>query len=307
MKILLTGATGFIGSNIAKSLLKRGDVVYATHRTNSIFEKCILFKDNINWINTDISGWKDQIKSIQVEQLIHVAWEGIEAEHRNNWDIQIRNFWLSKEYFDLAKDCDIIKVIALGSQAEYGAYSFPVNETTLPVPYDAYGALKTLTANYLRNLFENTNTSWYWIRIFSVFGEGENSNWLLPTVISKLLKNESIPLTSCEQEYNYLYIEDFLKQFLAIVQCNQNKSGIYNLCNAKTISLKDLLLELADLMNASKNLLHFDSIPQRPGQNMLIAGDNSKFRNSFSKKNDVSFELTNGLIKTIEYHKKMKS
>lgn len=304
MKILLTGATGFIGSNIAKKLLENGYDIYATYRNTSSFEKCIQFKDRINWINTETFDWKEQIKAIKPGQLIHVAWGGIEAGNRNNWELQIRNFWLSKEYFDLAKEGGIKKIIALGSQAEYGAYTFLVNEKTLPMPNDAYGAIKTLTTNYLRNLFESSDTEWYWLRIFSVFGEGENSSWLMPTVISKLLKNEPIFLTSCEQQYNYLYIQDFLGQLLSVVQCNENKSGIYNLCNSKSIVLRDLLLRIANLMNVSKSLLRFGSLPQRTGQNMLIAGDNSKFRGCFSNKDDLYIGLTNGLIRTIEYHKK---
>jgi nucleoside-diphosphate-sugar epimerase len=217
MKILLTGATGFIGSNIAEKLLECHYEVYATHRYTSSFEKCTHFKDEINWINTETSDWKGLIKEIKPVQLIHCAWNGIELEDRNNWEIQLRNFWLSKEYFDLAKECGVRKVISLGSQAEYGTYDFLVNEETLPRPDNAYGSVKTLTANYLRNLFENTATEWYWILIFSVFGEGENEGWLIPTVISKLLKNETVPLTSCEQQYNYLYIKDLVAQILSVI------------------------------------------------------------------------------------------
>jgi nucleoside-diphosphate-sugar epimerase len=303
MKILLTGATGFIGSNIAKGLLEHGYDVHATHRTTSSFEKCSQFKDKINWINTETCDWRKQIKAIKPDQLIHVAWSGIAAENRNNWEAQISNFWLSKEYFDLAKEYGIKKVIALGSQAEYGAYGFPVNETTLPMPGDAYGAIKTLTANYLRNLFENSGTEWYWIRVFSVFGEGDNHNWLIPKVISKLLKNESIQLTSCEQQYTYLYVEDFVNQLLSVVKSKENKSGIYNLCDSESIILKDLLIKITELMHVSQDLLEFGKIPLRPGQNMFISGDNKKFTDSFTLIGGKSVGLSNGLLRTIDYYK----
>ncbi|MCX6325450.1 MAG: NAD(P)-dependent oxidoreductase [Bacteroidia bacterium] len=304
MKILLTGATGFIGSNIAKGLLENGYDVHATHRTSSSFEKCLQFKDKINWINTETCDWKEQIKSIKPDQLIHAAWGGIEAGNRNNWETQIYNFWLAKEFFDLAKKCGVKKIIAFGSQAEYGTYGLPVNEMTVPMPNDAYGATKTLTANYMRNLFENSATEWFWIRIFSVFGEGENPGWLIPSVISKLLKNESIRLTTCEQQYNYLYIEDFVNRLLSIVICKENKSGIYNLCNSESFVLKDLLIRIAELMNVSQDLLKFGEIPQRPGQNMFISGDNTKFINSFNVKANNPDGLNNGLRRTIGYYKK---
>ncbi len=302
MNVLLTGATGFIGSNIAKKLLECNYNVFATCRNTSSFEKCIQFKDIINWINIEAHDWKQQIKNIQPDLLVHVAWSGIDTENRNNWEMQIRNFLLSKEFFDLAKEGCVKKVIALGSQAEYGFYSCPINEETVPKPYEAYGLIKSLTANYLRSLFENSKTEWYWIRIFSVFGEGESTRWLIPTVISKLLKNEPIPLTSCEQQYNYLYIGDLIDQILAIVQCNENKSGIFNLCNSGSIVLKELLAQIANLMGVSQKLLQFGETPYSTGQNMHIEGNNSKFRKHFTKKEEHQFGLTQGLLKTIEYY-----
>jgi nucleoside-diphosphate-sugar epimerase len=304
MKILISGSTGFIGSNIARKLLDGNHIVFATHRNTSSFEKCIQFKNKINWINTDSCNWKEQIKAIQPDQLIHVAWSGIDSENRNNWKIQIPNFWLSKDFFDLAKECSIKKVIGIGSQAEYGRYDFPVNEQTLLCPSDAYGAVKTLSANYLRNLFDNSMTEWYWVRVFSVFGESENEGWLIPDVISKLLKEEPISLTFCQQQYNYLYIDDIIDQIQLIVRCSENKSGIYNLCNSESISLKKLLIKITKLMGVSESLLQFGAIPYRTNQNMLIAGDNSKFKRCFAGDNDLQFSMTNGLKRTIEYYKK---
>jgi nucleoside-diphosphate-sugar epimerase len=244
------------------------------------------------------------IRTLKPDQLIHVAWSGIEPENRNNWELQIQNFWFSKELFDLAKECKIQKVIAFGSQAEYGRYDYPVTELSVPMPEDAYGAAKLLTSNYLRSLSESSHSEWYWIRIFSVFGEGENTNWLIPSVISKLLKNESVHLTSCEQRYNYLYIKDFVHQVISIVTCEENKSGIYNICSDETIVLKDMLLKIAELMNVSKDLLKFGRIPQRPGQKMFISGENKKISDTFGMKGYKPVGLIDGLNESIDCMKK---
>jgi len=303
MKILITGATGFLGSNIVKRLVENNYIVYATRRNTSSLDKCFQIKDRINWINTDESDWKEKIEQIKPEQLIHAAWGAVGAGERNNWEIQLNNFWLSKEYFDIAKKCNIKKVIALGSQAEYGIHDLPVNESSTQNPNEAYGAVKNFTVNYLRNLFGGSNTAWYWLRVFSVFGEAENTNWLLPTVILKLLKNESIQLTSCKQRYNYLHIDEFVDQILHVITCGKNNSGIYNICNQKSIVLEDLLLNITKLLKVSPSLLQFGAIPQRSNQNMNIEGDNSKFLRTFSIDNNSHFDLRNGLLKTIEYYK----
>ncbi len=302
MKILITGATGFIGSHISRKLVEKGYNVFATHRDSSSFEKCLRFKDKINWINISDSNWKEIVRKIEPDLIIHTAWEGIEALQRNNWEVQIRNFWFSKELFDLANECCIKKIIALGSQAEYGSHKFPVTEETLTSPEDAYGAVKTLTANYLRSLFSNTNVEWYWIRVFSVFGENENPAWLIPGVISQLLKKEPIKLTACEQQYNYLYIGDFVDQLHTVVESLENKSGVYNLCASQPIRLKDLLMQVVSILGLSQELLLFGALPYRKGQNMYIAGDNSKFQKMF-RSNIIEENMTEGLLNTIKHYK----
>ncbi len=302
-KILITGATGFIGSNIAFQLVEMGYSVYAIYRTSSSFEKCLYFKDRVHWINIDDLNWKNTVKEIKPDQLIHTAWNGIEALQRNDWELQMKNFWFSKELFDLAKECSIKKVIAFGSQAEYGRYEFPVTEETVTKPDDAYGAIKILTLNYLRSLFSETDQEWYWVRVFSIFGENENSAWLIPSVISKLLRNEPIKLTACEQSYNYLYIRDFVSQIHELIDFQENRSGIYNLCSSRSIKLKDLLFQITESLGLSPDLLQFGTIPYRKGQNMYIASDNSKFQKIFNPANG-SENITEGLLKTIEFYKK---
>ncbi|MTK52805.1 NAD(P)-dependent oxidoreductase [Paludibacter sp.] len=299
--ILITGATGFIGSNIARELLDRNYMVCAIYRNSSSFEKCADIKNKITWVNSDAPDWKYKIQELNPKQLIHTAWGGVGAKDRNDWELQINNFWFSKELFDLVKTCDIKKVIAFGSQAEYGSQGFAVNEETSPKPDDAYGAVKTMTAHYMRNIFEKTEIAWYWVRVFSVFGEFENSNWLIPTVISKLLNNRSIQLTKCEQQYNYLYIKDFTSQLLGIIDSIENKSGVYNICDSKSVSLQQLLRTITEFMGVPEQFLEFGAIPYREGQNMLIAGDNTKFKKNFPISTKIG--LNEGLNRTIKHHK----
>ena len=157
---------------------------------------------------------------------------------------------------------------------------------------------EVLLLNYLRTITDIKKVEWYWVRVFSVFGKNENSSWLIPSVINHLKNNERILLTNCEQEYNYLYIDDFLDRFICIVEENKNLSGIYNLCNENTIQLKELLALLSKILGASPNLLHFGAIPYREGQNMLIAGSSLRFREKFNyKKADINLAVS--LEKTV--------
>ena len=305
MKILLTGATGFIGSHIAEELIIQGFKVVALKRSSSDLWRCKSFKHKILWIDCDnIFDAETEIIKCNPDILIHAAWSGVSASDRDNWIEQEKNLTFFVSLLEIVKKTNISKIIALGSQAEYGSFEGLIDETQPTNPNNAYCAIKVCASVLLRSFAELYKIDWYWIRIFSVFGEGEDSKWLIPAVISKLINNEPIQLTSCEQQYNYLYIEDFVSQLLSVVICKENKSGIYNLCNSESIVLKDLLITIAELMNVSKDLLKFNEIPQRPGQNMFISGDNKKFINSFILKGYEPVGLSSGLQRTIDYHKK---
>lgn len=152
MRVLITGATGFLGSNISKLLIIKGITVYATYRNTSNFIRCESFKKDINWINTDDCNWKEYFININIDILIHTAWQGVESKDRDNWDIQLSNFKFSKDIYDVAKAARVKKIITLGSQAEYGIYDELIDENAITIPNDAYSSVKLLSLYFLEIL-----------------------------------------------------------------------------------------------------------------------------------------------------------
>lgn len=298
--VLITGSTGFLGSNITRFLAGNGYNIYATHRNNSSFKRCNDFYNSINWINTEDDNWKELNSDIKVDLLIHTAWQGISSNDRDNWEIQLSNFAFSKEIYEFAQKVGTKKIITLGSQAEYGMYNEKVNENYTPSPFDAYGSVKLLTLYFLKNFATNYKIDWYWIRVFSVFGRDENENWLIPGVIMNLLKGNPIELTEGQQKYDYLHCDDFIVNLYKVIESTTGNSGIYNLCSGNEIEIKALLDKLTDHIPGSQHLLNFGKIPYRKNQNMFMVGDNTKFESIFgpvSKKN-----LDTNLQKTISLY-----
>lgn len=288
MKILITGATGFIGSHIAEKLVKEGHQVYATCRNQSNFDKCKQFKNQAIWINQDHKEWELELKGVEIEQFIHTAWAGVTAAERNDWLLQLTNFEFSKSIIDLAIRLKAKKLICLGSQAEYGMYNYKVTEEHVPEPTDAYGAVKLLTLYYLQNVASKNDLAWYWLRIFSIIGENENKSWLLSQVMGKLLSGEEIELTPGEQFYDYLYITDFINALTLIMNCNPDHSSVYNICSGHPVKIKQLISLVAEKLNRNVSALKFGAIPYRKNQNMFMVGSPEKFETVFEHQ-----ELTN--------------
>lgn len=301
MNILITGGTGFIGSNICDFLANKEHKVYCICRNKSTFDKCATFKDRVVWINIEKENWGDELKNKRFDILIHAAWTGVSVKERNNWDIQLTNFSFSKLIFQFSLEHNIKKIICLGSQAEYGVFTQKVTEEHVPYPDDAYGSVKLLIMHYLRDLSKTHNLEWYWLRVFSIIGKNENSTWLIPQVIDKLSQNQSIELTGGEQCYDYLYIDDFISRINRVISCIDDNSGVYNICSGRPIEIKQLLILIAKKMECALSLLKFGTIPYRENQNMFMVGSPCKFEKTFGVLPTDSFE--NSISEIIKFYK----
>jgi nucleoside-diphosphate-sugar epimerase len=290
MKILITGATGFIGSHVTETLWKEGHQIYAICRNQSNFDKCNQFSDQVIWLNQDQPEWELELKDVQIDQFIHTAWAGVTAAERNDWSLQLTNFEFSKSMIDLAIRLNAKKIICLGSQAEYGLYNYKVTEEHVPEPTDAYGAVKLLTLYYLQNVASKNDLVWYWLRIFSIIGENENKSWLLSQVMTKLLSGEEVELTPGEQFYDYLYIADFFHALNQIITCNSDLSGVYNICSGRPVKIKQLLLLVAEKLNVNITALKFGAISYRENQNMYMVGSPERFEAMFGQQELYSLD-----------------
>jgi nucleoside-diphosphate-sugar epimerase len=300
-RVLLTGATGFIGSHFAHHLINAGYKIIATKREQSDFSRVQDIRNEIIWINTNHENWDKKIIENRPDILIHTAWEGVKASDRNDWKLQSGNYDFSMHLFNLCIEGGVKKVIALGSQDEYGIYSGRINELYLPQPADAYGTAKLSTSHYMRIICQGKNIPWYWLRVFSVFGPDENPSWLLPQVIRSLTLNKPIALTPGEQSYDFMYISDFIQNVSLILNKSDNNSGIYNLGSGEAISIKALLSKLPKLLSVSENLLQFGKIPYRQVQSMHMESDSEKFRKEFGR--IIARDIDSALNETVEYYK----
>jgi nucleoside-diphosphate-sugar epimerase len=304
--VLITGATGFLGSHIVEELINQGFEVVALKRSTSNIWRCNGFNDHIKWINCDnLADAEPEIINCNPDILIHAAWSGVKATDRDNWIEQEKNLSFLVFLLEIVKKTKISKIISLGSQAEYGNFEgsidekYPCNSTT------AYGANKVCLSILLKSFAEQNKIDWYWIRIFSVFGPREELNWLIPAAINNLLEKKEMKLTPCEQSYDYLFTRDFATGILSIVKNSSRISGIYNMSSGKSIKIKDILSFLEDKISPQQNLLLIGELPYRPNQVMHIQGNSDHFFQTFNFK--PAYSVYEGLEETINYYANRKN
>lgn len=298
--ILLTGVTGFLGSNLLKALLENNFYVIGLKRSSSdIWRiKDFLNNDNLELFDIDKTSFENIFKNKSADILIHSAWSGVKADERKSITKQIENFDFAFKLYTSAISIGIKKIISFGSQAEYGKFEGRINEDYPCNPTEAYGLTKLFTNKLLQNLSEQKNIVWFWIRLFSLFGPKEDSNWLIPHSINKMLNEENIDLTICEQKYDYLYIEELCKGIILLLE--SEKSGIYNFSSNMSVQLKEILLMIKDITK-SNSKLNFGALQYRDNQIMNMEGDSTKL---YKEINFNTIPPIKGLIEMIYYYKK---
>jgi nucleoside-diphosphate-sugar epimerase len=299
--ILITGVTGFIGCHLAELLLMDNYKIIATKRTNSSLKNCAEFQDKIEWINVDEENWKQEIITSQPHIVIHAAWIGVTASERDDRELQSTNVSFLEDVFFVAKYSGAQKFIALGSQAEYGFVDTVVKEDQLLKPTSAYGAVKVICSQLVRSFCHKNKIQWYWLRIFSVFGEKEGPGWLIPNVIKAIDSKEKVKMefSPGDQQYAYLYIKDCAEALKKVISHPEDASGFYNLSSYKVESLKYIITLIRNKMDKSF-VLEFGVLPYRKDQSMLLAGDMKLYNSTFGNLHQVP--LGDGLDNTINYY-----
>ena len=302
MRILLTGATGFLGSHLAEVLLEAGHTLLLTKRNLSDLWRCSTFIGSCTWINTDEEQWQDEVIVFQPEAIINTAWEGVSAGGRNDWEVQLSNISFQQTLLSIADKAATKLFIGLGSQAEYGCFDGCIPESYPTNPTTAYGATKLASLNLLKAFCTEKEIRWLWFRLFSCFGEREGKQWLIPSTIQNILTKESMDATLGEQRYAYLYVKD-VARIIAQVLEQEAPSDIYHISAEMSCSIKELVSSIRDCINPDFPI-YFGAIPYRGNQSMLMQGDMRKTNNYL---NDFTFaDFDESLQATIRYYKEEK-
>lgn len=279
MRVLVTGATGFLGYQITRACIDVGHEVLCLRRASSQNPFDIQYTKHIRWFEIE-----DQkaVQDFAPEVLIHAAWLGLDHENRNKPEVQQSNVALMQDVLGLY---EYKQIVVLGSMEEYGYPGVLMTEDLPLKPFSAYTEAKVACLKYLQEYVESRNVEWQWIRVCTVYGEHQQSAWLVPTLISNCLKGEPIiETTKGEQEYGFLYGDDFGRAINSVVGV-RGKSGIYNVSAHSSIHLYELF-ELVKELTGYQGVFS-KSLPYRGNGNLVILADSTKFRQAFGE-----FEVT---------------
>ncbi|MGY3408391.1 UDP-glucose 4-epimerase [Bradyrhizobium sp. GM5.1] len=275
MRVLVTGASGFLGSYLVADLLEQGHEVgilvreSAPWRLVDVIDRVTLIIGSLD----DIDAMRAPVGAFAPEAVAHMAWRGVGNMDRNK-AIQARNIWDAAELATLLADLKVSIFVGAGSQAEYGPYKRPITPEDATHPTTLYGKAKLAASSICEQIASESHMRFAWLRIFSTYGPKDADNWLIPSFIKTVVRGERMSLTSCEQRWGFLHARDAAAAF-RVALTEPRACGYFNVGHPDGPMLSDTLTRLRDLINPSA-ILGFGDIPYRPDQVMVLQADTAR-------------------------------
>lgn len=273
--LLVTGAGGFLGAAVVRQALADGHSVAALSRTPAP-ERLRGLSGPLTTHAIDLADCDAVARTLQEIApgvVIHCAWEGVGGARRAG-DVQLDNIATTVALADAAIAAGARKFVGLGSQAEYGRFDRRIVESDLPCPTMLYGAAKLSACHLVRQRCGDARISFAWLRLFSVYGPGDNPNWLIPSVAAALARGEVPKCTLGTQLWDYLHIDDAAAGTLAAAVA-ADATGTFNLSSGRPVAVRAIVERLRDLLAPGLSL-RFGEVEFGPQQIMHLEGDSTR-------------------------------
>ena len=265
MKIVVTGASGFLGSWICRVLALNHEVVALVRPTSEVYRLSGIRKVSV--VPRETPQWSEFIGEVKPDVLILAGWWGVGSQDRNE-ERQFENIEAMEQLAFAARESGAKTVIGVGSQAELGPVANSITEDLPDNPTTKYGMAKVQARVALEEIFKDSKTRFVWMRIFSTYGPLDTGAWLIPQTVDSLSRGKSMDLTKGEQEWSYLHAYDLARAFETVVD-NPSAAGTVNVGNPQTTILRDAVTKIAQILGAER-LLNFGAIAYREDQVMKL-------------------------------------
>ncbi len=238
-RVIVTGATGFVGQHLVPLLLKKGHDVVAVARDENKAKLFDWFND-VQFVSTNLSEGVKHLKISPETSLIHLAWPGL-PNYRSTFHFE-ENLPESYNFIKSAISEGITHVLVTGTCLEYGFYNGPIASNTKPCPNNPYGFAKNALRHQLEFLSKETPFCLQWARLFYMYGQGQNSKSILSLLDAAIDNGDTVfNMSGGEQLRDYLPIEAVAQQLSDLYDVKAE--GTFNICSGQPISIRRLVEE----------------------------------------------------------------
>lgn len=267
MKILVTGANGYLGQGIVKALLDNGiDVIAVDFKTN-------LIDGRAKKVSCDLFAIDDPYAYFEEpDALLHLAWRDGFKHYSENHINDLPNHF---KFLTKMAEVHTEQIAVMGSMHEIGFFEGSINENTPCFPTTPYGIAKNALRQLTEMLCKQNNLVFQWLRGFYIVGNSKYGSSIFSKITAAANEGKKeFPFTLGQNQYDFIDYEDFCKE-VAIAVSQKEEQGIINICSGRPEKLADRVERFIKENNYDIQL-KYGAFPDRPYDSKAIWGDSSR-------------------------------
>jgi len=275
MKVLVTGSTGFIGGYVINELLKYDLDIIATGRNVDRAKKQNWF-GKVRFLSYDLNAQIDFFNYFnQPDVVIHLAWEGL-PNYKELFHIE-RNLPNNIAFFSNLIKSGLKKLTVTGTCLEYGLVNGCLNEDIVTNPQTPYSIAKDTLRKYLESFGSEYKFNFKWVRLFYLYGKGQNEKSILSQLEKAIANNEKeFNMSGGEQLRDYLPVEK-VAEVIVKIALQDEINGIINCCSGEPLSIRKLVENYINSNNLSIKL-NLGFYPYNDYEPFAFWGNNKKLQ-----------------------------
>ncbi len=304
MRVLITGATGFIGSHLAERLAAEGAEVTLAVEPGASRANVASILDEVRVREVDLRDGqtvRQLVRECQPSKIYHLAAVGVtDPGVAPMLAVQV-NVMGTLNLLEALKETECDCFINTGTCYEYGHNTPPMREDQMVDPISTYAASKSAAWLFCSMYHRTRGYPVVTVRPFTVYGPRQGERALIPQLIISALREEDFAMTGGEQTRDFTYVDDVVEGYIRASLSEEAIGQTINLGTGEERPIKDVVLEVLELMgNPVKPLI--GALPYRPREIWRLCSDSSKARELLGWQSQVSLE--DGLRKTIAWYTK---